>query len=163
MQLYFIRHGKADRSAWDGDDFDRPLTPGGRADMEKEAERLRTLGVSPVRILSSPLARAVQTAEIIASKLGLDDRLLVDDRLGFGFDLKTLRSMLIDHPDAERIALVGHEPSFSSVIGEIIGGGLVVCKKGCVARVDIVSPDSRHGELVWLLQPRTLIEKTGRS
>jgi phosphohistidine phosphatase len=157
MQLYFIRHGKADCGTWDGGDFDRPLTTDGRAGMEEEAARLRDIGLELDCIVSSPLARAVQTAEIIASKLEIDDRLVLDDRLGPGFDVKALQSLLREHTDAERIALVGHEPGFSSVIGGVIGGGSVVCKKGSVARVDVTSRENLDGELVWLLQPRTLV------
>jgi len=126
--------------------------------MEREIQRLRDIGLNLDRVITSPLTRAVQTAEVVASGLGMKSPPSVDDRLGFGFDLEGLRSLLEDFSDDECIALVGHEPSFSSVIGELIGGGYVVCKKGCVARVDLASSTSRHGELVWLLQPKTIID-----
>jgi phosphohistidine phosphatase len=157
LQIYFVRHGPADRSAWTGNDFERPLTPEGRASIEESARRLREIGFQPDFILSSPFVRALQTAEIIADVLGRRDRLVADKRVDCDFDMAKLRSILSEYSSAEAIALVGHEPSFSAVVGELIGGGLVVCKKGSVARVDLESCESRHGELVWLLQPRTLI------
>jgi len=158
VELYFIRHGRADRTAWSGNDFERPLTPDGHSRMEKEARRLGEIGFDVDVIITSPLTRAIQTAEIVSDVLEIKHRLVVDDRLGFGFDLSTVRALISEYRDAVRIAFVGHEPSFSSVVGELIGGALVVCKKGSVARVDLYSRDSRHGELVWLLQPATLLK-----
>jgi phosphohistidine phosphatase len=157
MQLFFVRHGLADRSAWEDDDFKRPLTPEGRAKIEESARRLRDIGFQPKRIVSSPLTRALQTAEILADVLELKGSLVVDERLDPRFDVTCLRALLAENPDADSLAFVGHEPSFSEVIGELIGGGMVVCKKGSVARVDLESPQSNHGELVWLLQPKILI------
>ena len=158
MELYFIRHGRADRTAWSGNDSERPLTSDGHSRMEKEARRLGEIGFDVDVIITSPLTRALQTAEIVADVLEIKHRLVVDDRLGFGFDLSAVRALIAEYRDANRIAFVGHEPSFSSVVGELIGGALVVCKKGSVARVDLCSRDSRHGELVWLLQPATLLK-----
>ena len=157
MQLYFMRHGLADRAEWSGDDFERPLTAEGRSKIEKSARRLRDIGLQADYILTSPLVRALQTAEILADALELKDRLVVDDRVDPGFDLARLRSILSAYADADGIVLVGHEPSFSEVVGGLIGGGMVVCKKGSVTRVDLETPQSRHGELVWLLQPDTLL------
>jgi phosphohistidine phosphatase len=157
LKLFFIRHGVADRSAWDGDDFDRPLTQEGREKMDKTARRLREIGFRPDIILSSPLARAVETAQIVADVLGRRDRVVVDKRVDPEFDISRLRSILSEHSKTEEIALVGHEPGFSTVVGALIGGGLVVCKKGSVARVDMETPESNHGELLWLLQPNTLV------
>jgi phosphohistidine phosphatase len=158
VELYFIRHGRADRAAWSGNDFERPLTPDGHSRIEKQARRLGEIGFDVDVIITSPLTRALQTAEIVADVLEIKDRLVIDDRLGFGFDLSAVRVLIAEYRDAGRIAFVGHEPSFSAVVGELIGGALVVCKKGCVARVDLYSRDSRHGELVWLLQPATLLK-----
>ena len=78
MKLYFLRHGRADRSAWNGDDFNRPLTPRGIEITEASAEMMDKLDLGLDLILSSPLARALQTAEIAAAGLNLMDRLVVD-------------------------------------------------------------------------------------
>jgi phosphohistidine phosphatase len=157
MQLFFMRHGLAERSRQGGDDFERPLTAEGRADIEKSARRLREIGLRPDYILTSPLVRARQTADILAEVFKLDNGAVVDSRVDPAFDLARLRSILSDYARAEGIVLVGHEPSFSEVVSELIGGGAVVCKKGSVARIDLATPESKHGELVWLLQPKTLL------
>jgi phosphohistidine phosphatase len=86
----------------------------------------------------------------------LTDRLQVDDGLGFGFDTAELARILTEHGTSERFLLVGHEPSFSDVISDVTGGSQVVCKKGGLARVDLVAGRKPLGELVWLIPPKVL-------
>ena len=114
------------------------------------------LGLRPDLIVTSPLVRAFQTAEIAAQELGLLDRVVVDERLASGFGLPDLSSILGENGGLSSIMLVGHEPDFSMAIGALIGGGDVVCKKGGLARVDAdkISPGS--GVLAWLLPPSVL-------
>jgi phosphohistidine phosphatase len=157
MRIFFMRHGPADRGRWSGADSERPLTPEGREEIEKSARRLREIGLRPDHILTSPLVRARQTAEIVAGVLESTDGPVVDHRVDPAFDVERLRSILSEYAGAQGILIVGHEPSLSEVVGVLIGGGTVVCKKGSVARVDLETPESARGELVWLLQPRTLI------
>ena len=157
MELYFLRHADAGaRDKWTGSDAERPLTPEGAARMEREAAALSRLALPVELILTSPLVRARQTAEIAARRLSLRDVMKEDDRLRPGFGLDELTSILQDHRAARALMLVGHEPDFSSVISACIGGGSVDVKKGGVARVDIDSPASLRGVLVWLVPPRLL-------
>jgi len=157
MKLYFLRHGiAADRDEWSGDDAERPLTAQGRKCMEHEAKALAHLGIEPDRIVTSPLRRAKETAEIVAERLGLDDRLAEDQRLAEGFDVNALAEMLRTYGDVDCLLLVGHEPDFSHTIGRLIGGARIDLKKGGLARVDIADAASREGELVWLLPPKVL-------
>ena len=137
MKLFFLRHGLADRSAWSGADYERPLTPRGKERMMEEGDTIARLDLGLDAILTSPLTRAFQTAEIVADQLGLLDRLVEDDRLSPGFDRADLLAMLEDHDEADSLMFVGHEPDFSWTIESIIGGGSVVCKKGSLARVDL--------------------------
>jgi phosphohistidine phosphatase len=156
MKLYFLRHGLADRSEWFGSDFERPLTERGKARMAREAATIAELGIAPDLIITSPLTRAYQTAEIVAEHLDLLDRLIEDERLAPGFGPDELVEILQMHSDAVEIMLVGHEPDFSQTIGHLIGGGQVVCKKGSLARVDVYDDISLEGELVWLIPPKVL-------
>ncbi len=74
MKLYFLRHGLAgERSEWKGNDFDRPLTEDGKTKMAVEAATIAKLNLGLDAILTSPLVRAYQTAEIVAQKLKLMD------------------------------------------------------------------------------------------
>ncbi len=156
MKVYFLRHGKADRSQWAGDDDARPLTAEGEAAMRREAEALRALGLAPDVIVTSPLARARRTAELAAEGLGLSARVVVDDRLAPGFDVRRLEQVLAAHGPAGEVLVVGHEPDFSATVAELIGGGDIVMKKGGLARVDVTAPVAGGGELVWLLTPPLL-------
>jgi phosphohistidine phosphatase len=156
MRVYFLRHGKADRSRWDGDDDARPLTPEGEQAMRREAKAIRAMDLALDLIVTSPLARAHKTAEIVADELGLSGRLVEDDRLAPGFDVRHLEQTLAAHGPAEAVMVVGHEPDFSATIAELIGGGDVVMKKGGLARVDVTAPAAGGGQLVWLLTPPLL-------
>lgn len=157
MQLFFLRHGLADRSAWSGADYERPLTPRGMERMGLEAEFISKLDLGMDYILTSPLTRALQTAEIVAEYLGLLDQMEVDDRLSPGFGRADLAAILEDYPRADSIMFVGHEPDFSLTIEGLIGGGSVVCKKGSLARVDLNDAGFLSGELVWLIPPKALV------
>lgn len=163
MKLYFLRHGPAvERTAWPADnDFARPLTERGQAVVQRVAEALAALQLKPEAIITSPLARALQTAQIVARRLDLQDRLVKDDRLMPGFCLERLAAVLQAHADLSAIMLVGHEPDFSSSISALIGGGALVCKKGGLARVDVLSNNPLRGELVWLIPPSVLTRPSG--
>ena len=157
MRVYFLRHGKAEsRSEWRGDDADRPLTPGGEGEMRREAKALRAMDLALDVIVTSPLARARRTAELVADELGLQERLVEDDRLAHGFDARRLEQVLAAHGPAESVMVVGHEPDLSATVAELIGGGDIVMKKGGLARVDVTVPVAGGGQLVWLLTPPLL-------
>lgn len=157
MKLYFLRHGLAVQSEqWDGDDRGRPLTEEGVRKMAREAKALARLDLGLDRILTSPLVRARQTAELVAGELGLADGCVEDERLAPGFAVPDLVRILQAYPRSAALMLVGHEPDFSRVIGRLIGGGNVECRKGGIARVDLPDPASPFGTLVWLIPPKAL-------
>jgi phosphohistidine phosphatase len=157
MKIYFLRHGKAEsRSEWQGRDADRPLTPEGEEALRRESKVLRDLDLAIDLAVTSPLARARRTAEIVAEDLGFEDRLVEDERLAPGFDVRRLEQVLAAHGPADALLLVGHEPDFSETVAELIGGGEIVMKKGGLARVDVTAPVAGGGELVWLLTPPLL-------
>jgi phosphohistidine phosphatase len=158
MKVYFLRHGKAEnRAEWRGRDADRPLTPEGEEIVRREAEALRAMDLAPDVIVTSPLARARRTAEIVADGLGLGGRLVEDERLAPGFDVARLEQVLAAHASGARAVLVvGHEPDFSETVAALIGGGDVVMKKGGLARVDVAAPAAGGGRLDWLLTPSLL-------
>ncbi len=149
MNLYFIRHGNADWPDWNGADDERPLTKKGGKQARRVAKLLCQLGVDPAVVLSSPLPRALQTAELVADGLGV--HLRQEPALGKSFDLPALRAILKRLPAGDLI-VVGHEPSFSRVI-EQLTGARVELKKAGVARVDLENPKS-NGTLLWLLPPK---------
>lgn len=154
-RIYFLRHGKADRTAWDGADDRRPLTDEGREALERSAAGLQRLDLGVDLVLSSPLVRAVQTADIVADILGCAGGVVVDRRLGPSFGPGDLAALLAEHHEG-RLLLVGHEPSFSAVVGMVTGGSRLTFRKGGLARVDLVRERPPRGSLEWLLPPRAL-------
>lgn len=157
MEIYFVRHGEAEDGAMGGEgDAARRLTSDGIRSMKREAKALAGLGVKVERIFSSPLARAVQTAEILRDALHVRESVSSDPRLEPGFSADKLEAILAESPDASALMLVGHEPSFSRVVGEITGGSRVEIKKGGVARVDRAGGAQPAYLLAWLLPPKLL-------
>ena len=156
MRIYFLRHGKSQsRATWFEDDGLRPLTEEGVQLMRRQAVYLHKMGAPPEFIVTSPLARAQQTAAIVAEEFGSDSVLVEDGRLAPGFDREQLVEIIDAYTGAESLMIVGHEPDFSATVAQVIGGGRVQFKKGGLARVDIVERvgDLVYGVLVSLLTP----------
>jgi phosphohistidine phosphatase len=156
MKIYFLRHGIAgDRESWSGSDFDRPLTDEGRVRMDREAKSIAKLDLNIEAIVSSPLVRAKETAEIVAARLKLKRDPLVDERLGPEFDLVRLAAILSEQAELPAIMLVGHDPSMTEVLGELTGARLDL-KKGGLACVEATNAQEGSGTLLWLATPKLL-------
>lgn len=156
--IYFLRHGLAyAREEWNEDDALRPLTKKGMKQMVRQAEVLEDIGLGLDLIITSPLVRAFQTADIVAKQLKRGDELLQDERVAPGFSYQDLQLIVNDHPDVERIMLVGHEPDLGQTVSALIGGGAFLFKKGGIARVDITSSDPLSGQLVWFIAPKWML------
>ena len=149
MQLYFLRHGEADWPGWTKPDDERPLTDFGKKEVRQVAKFLNRLKVKPRLIVTSPLPRALQTAEVAAEQL--KTKLRQDEALEPGFGVSELRTVLERHR-SKVLMLVGHEPDFSSLISALTGASLKVSKAG-VALVDI-DPEAQEGRLLWLFPPK---------
>jgi len=149
MQLYFLRHGEADWPGWTKPDDERPLTDFGKKEVRQVAKFLNRLKVKPGLIVTSPLPRALQTAEVAAEQL--KTKLRQDEALEPGFGISELRTVLKRHR-SKVLMLVGHEPDFSSVISALTGASLKLSKAG-VALVDI-DPEAAEGRLLWLFPPK---------
>ena len=149
MKLCFLRHGEADWPNWTKPDNERPLTERGRKEMKRVAKFLERLKFIPDSILTSPLPRASQTAEIVGRRLGIE--LQTEPALAHGFNVERLRRLLAER-DAESVMIVGHEPEFSEVIGKLTGGKIKISKAG-VALLDI-DRSCTSGTLLWLFPPK---------
>jgi phosphohistidine phosphatase len=114
MQLFIVRHGIASTSA--GSDAERELSAEGRARLEAGVRGLARLGVRLERVLTSPLVRAVQTAEYLAPLL--EGRSEVFEPLGHDPSTALLEGLRDEVPTA----LVGHEPWQSQLAGWLVIG-----------------------------------------
>jgi phosphohistidine phosphatase len=149
VKLCFLRHGEADWPNWDKPDNERPLTGRGRKEMKRLAKFLQRLKFVPDAILTSPLPRASQTAEIVGKRLGVE--LQTEPALAHGFNIERLRRLLAK-AEAESVMIVGHEPEFSEVIRELTGAKVKISKAG-VALLE-VSRSCTSGTLLWLFPPK---------
>ena len=149
MYLYFLRHGEADWPNWKKSDDERPLTKRGKKEIHEVAKFLARIKARPALIVTSPLPRASQTAEIAAEHLKVKcqtDRLLTP-----GFRLNHLKRLFEKYPE-KSLMVVGHEPSFTETISGLTGATLKLSKAG-VALVD-VDLTSQNGKLLWLFPPK---------
>ena len=161
MELVFLRHGlAADRGEWKGSDGDRPLTAEG-VDRTKEVVRgLHALKVRPAIILSSPLLRARETAEIAKKGLITDAKVELADELAPSAAPDQLLARLADLADKPVVLCVGHEPHISTTISAMVSGKTAasfdVKKAGaCCIRFTGI-PIAGAGTLAWLLPPKFL-------
>ncbi len=167
MELVFLRHGAAaDQEDWKGDDADRPLTADG-ADRTKDVVRgLKALKVKPDVILSSPLLRARETAEIAKKGLLTDAKVELAEELAPAASADRLIARLGDLADKPVVLCVGHEPHISTTISTMVSGKTAasfdVKKAGaCCVRFTGI-PKAGAGTLLWLLPPKFLRVIAGR-
>jgi phosphohistidine phosphatase len=157
VRVHLLRHAHAgDSFDWVGDDDLRPLTRKGRTQAERLGAFLDAHGVRPDTIISSPLVRARQTAEIVAEALGMTIR--TDERLGKGFGKRELWDLLAE-TGAREVMLVGHDPDFSSLLAYLVDTVGISMRKGALATVDLDTKlGDGEGQLRWLVPPDLLAE-----
>jgi phosphohistidine phosphatase len=159
-----MRHGIAVTADQPGieSDSERPLTQKGLKRMRRAARGLRRLGISFDALLTSPLVRAHQTAEIVADTLGLEAQLEEIPELAPQSSVDHLISRLTRFQDKEHILLVGHNPLLSHAASFLIAGKKEISleielKKGGLCRIEIDGlPPGTPGTLHWLLTPKQL-------
>ena len=158
MEIYFLRHGKAEEWRPRLPDAQRRLTPEGIAGVQAEAAGLAALHVRPDVIFSSPYPRALETAKIVAPALGQPETgVVIEPLLASGdFRLEVLQTLVDRSPTPVSVMLVGHEPDLSTVIRELCGA-VVEMKKGGLALVEARRLEPGQGVLRWLLTPRHLM------
>jgi phosphohistidine phosphatase len=161
-ELYIMRHGIAvDRgTAGYADDAKRPLTPEGAKKMSEITAGLVRVGFDPDWIVTSPLVRAAETAEIVADRLGRHVPRDSCDALRPGGSAEALLAFLAKQPSRCRVLVVGHEPDLSELAARLVGAGrhahLGFKKGGCCLITFEEFPPKSPGQLVWWLTPRLM-------
>ena len=160
-ELYIMRHGIAgDRGAEYPDDTKRPLTPEGKKKLRECVAGLAKLGVELDWIVSSPLVRARETAEIVADGLGAHTPLDLTDALSPGGEPESLIKFLAKHPNRTRVLVAGHEPDLGELATRLIGAGrhsrFTFKKGGCCLITFGEFPPQSPGQLVWWLTPKVM-------
>jgi phosphohistidine phosphatase len=150
--LYFMRHGKAGHFSSAPDDDERQLTTAGIDALRAAASIWRRLNLRPDLVLSSPLSRALKTAELFMEGMGMPGEPVIDDRLRPGANWGDLARAIAAHPEARRVMFVGHDLWQAASV--LTGASSVRLRKGgivCVEFPGVAEPGA--GELAWLLDP----------
>ena len=162
MDLFILRHGDAGNRLSDPiKDTKRQLTVSGKKEVVEIAKSLKKLGVKFNLIYSSPLARAFQTAKIIAEEYKFTKQIEQSEELKPNGSKDFLYNKLSKLNIDSVILIVGHEPYLSSMINDIISNNKnsnnIILKKAGLSRIKITSTVPKlKGELRWLLTPRIL-------
>jgi|ERR1700724_2097179 phosphohistidine phosphatase len=161
MELLIVRHAIAlerDRQRW-RDDGARPLSPAGMRQSRKAAAGLKEFSKAPDRLLTSPLIRARQTAQILTDVAGWPQAEEAPELSPGGAALAVLT--LLGQKRGKVVAVVGHEPGLGALLAVCLlgeGGAMAIeMKKNAVACVSFEgSPRAGRAVLKWLATPRML-------
>jgi phosphohistidine phosphatase len=154
QRIYLVRHGIAgDPDAWKGPDDSRPLNAKGRREFRATARAFAKLGQRIELLCTSPLVRAVQTAEVLADALELDEVTILEE-LRPDIPVQQLLDRVAQLPE-KRIALVGHDPQLSGVAGALSGvePARIEFPKGAIVRFDADDAAARKATPRWSLEP----------
>jgi phosphohistidine phosphatase len=161
MKLYIMRHGEAVEGSDILRDEWRYLTGKGRSEAEKMSSSLAKSGPKPRLTITSPLTRAVQTAEIAAEKACRKNVVVASALLLPGADPGELVAYLKGCKDDKRILLVGHEPQLGTLVATLLGREkeVVSLKKGaCVALELDPKKGDKAADFLWYLAPGTKVK-----
>jgi phosphohistidine phosphatase len=156
MHLYLMRHANAGLARENPLlDDKRGLVKEGKEQCMLMARTLSALKVEVDVIVSSPLKRALQTAQLVGTELGYDARVEISPALGLDADYSDFLQMLARYAEYDSVMVVGHNPNLFHFLGRLItgnGGAAIRMRKASVARVDM----NRHPALLqWLIDPRS--------
>jgi len=160
MKLIVVRHAAAVERSSDVSEETRYLTPEGRVFFRKTARTMLKNGVEPGLILTSPLLRAVQTADILAEALAYSGPFVVRKELQPGFDMKGLGKLLDDYRSVDELVLVGHEPDLSTLVAYLTSRpGVFNFKKGAAVKLKI-DPSNLPASTAfkWLAYGKKLVD-----
>ena len=161
MDLYILRHGRAEEHGHGGGDAARKLTKKGREEIAAVGAWMAAHDLAFDLIAASPLVRAQETAAIVAEILETPDTIVTWNVLVPGGSPDDVCREVDTHAKAGAVLLVGHEPLLSTLIGRIIAGddgAGIVMTKGGLAKIRNFSFHRRpSGELHWLLTAKQMM------
>lgn len=157
MEIYLVRHGAAHTKE---DDPERHLNKDGLDQCHLSGRALRQLDIKFDLIISSPKARARQTAEIIAEEAGYPkDKIKVTETLEPTASPKDTTSYLNNFTEKNNIMLAGHLPLLGKLVSELLSENTQISlyfEAGAVCRIDVDQPFSHTGVFRWFLTPEQL-------
>ena len=159
MEVILIRHAKAearDANSWPDDD-QRPLTVEGRAEQRAAARAMKKMGIKFDFLVTSPLLRARETADLVAKGYRWTEAPQVAEELGHEYSVGAVVKFLAKFPPNSAVALVGHEPDLSDLTGALISKNCdvnIAVKKSGVVGIEFDGPaEAGKGTLLYHLKP----------
>lgn len=159
MKIYFLRHAEAidyETETVTSDDL-RYITPNGRKVTRAVAKFLREELINLDKIFTSPLIRAVQTAEIFAVRLKFKGDVELVNEMKNESTIASLQDLIKKNSKLDSVILVGHEPKMSNLVKAFSNMKDLTFdfKKSGVCLIDFDTA-SEQGEFIWYLNPKTL-------
>ncbi|MDE3063264.1 MAG: phosphohistidine phosphatase SixA [Acidobacteriota bacterium] len=155
MNLYLMRHANAGlRRDNPTLDTKRALIKEGKDQCMLMARMLNAMKVQFDVIVSSPLKRALQTAQFVGTEMGYEAKVEVSPALAPDADFTAFQGLIDHYAEYEDVLMVGHNPNLFKFLGRIItgnGGAGVRMRKGSIARIAM---DNHPPLLQWLVDPR---------
>jgi phosphohistidine phosphatase len=161
-ELFIVRHAKSSWDAPELSDHDRPLNRRGKRDAPRMAQWLFEYGRIPDRIVSSTAKRARKTAEEIANRCGIAERLELNRELYFGDPESWVELLRDTGTEAACVMLVGHNPGVEDFL-EQLTGQYERLPTAAIAHVELPVESWRDicieggGRLVMVQRPKELL------
>ncbi len=158
MRIYFIRHGEAEDKQRGANDKDRALTSFGAATILNTSKDLKGQIGSIDLIISSPLLRAIQTADILGNLFNCRDKTVCSESLLIEAPPSVLLDEIKKHKDKKNIFLVGHQPNLGVFVSFLTGTKEedMSIKKGSCGLVVLDKFKAGAGSLKWIKEPPKL-------
>jgi phosphohistidine phosphatase len=159
LELLIMRHAKSDWGAGAAHDRDRPLARRGVKAAKRMGKVISKIGVQPELVLSSPAVRAAGTAELAARAGHWTASTKIVPSFYGGSWADVVYGVRAEGGGFDRVLVVGHEPTWSTLTSVLLGGAQLAMPTGAVACVEVLGPDwsvlgPECGELRWLITPR---------
>jgi len=162
MNLYILRHASAGtRRVNPLVDLKRPLDKEGKRHCLQLGMVLNTMKLNFDLIVSSPLKRSLQTAQLVGTEMGYESKILISNALAPTATLAQFQRLLRECEQYENLLVVGHNPNITTFLGALIGApanpvgepdrARVRMRKGSLARLTL---QRGPATLQWLLEPR---------
>ena len=161
LTLLVLRHGKADWDASFESDHDRPLAKPGRRAASLVGEFLHAMELIPDSVITSSALRAKTTVEIAAEAGSWDCGIRVTDSFYDATPGQILEEVRAETASTKTLLIAGHEPTWSTLVRLLIGGGALRFPSAALACVEFPIENWRQvepsrGQLAWLVTPKQL-------
>jgi len=166
IRVFLVRHGIAADAAPGQPDESRPLTAKGRRRFRRTAQAFARLGERVDKLITSPLVRAVQTAEILARALRQDEVGVLEELRSEVPPAKLFGALSQRIEDGEGVGLVGHDPQMTKLVAALAqldgnDADRIAFAKGGIVRIDVDAFPPAKNKPRWHLEPRAESAEAG--